>query len=142
MSESEHEGEDVVLAATDRALPVLVQRIEDERVPEGMIGLGTYLSNRLVARCAVTPDVADFIERKRLFDEPVPLVLAGREEPPGLQCRLFAVIRVEPDELEETEEAEPWAASAPRYEDLVAEQEEPEEEEKPSEGMVFLGQIV
>lgn len=139
MSDEEFERDDVVLAATDRPLPIVVSRIEDERVPDGMIGLATFLSDRMIARCAVTPEIAEFIERKGFFDGPVPLVLAGREESPGLQCRLFAVIAVPPDLPEdEGDSAEPWAASAPRYEDLV----EQTETEDPEQGMIFLGQIV
>ncbi len=139
---------DLVLATTDRPIPIVVRRIEDDRVPEGMIGLGTFLSDRLVARCAVPPEVAEFIEEKGLLAEPVPLVLAAKEESPGLQCRLFAVVPVPPTEA--AEPAEPWAASVPRFEDAVAESEpEPVAEAfeglegiEGAQGMIFLGQIV
>lgn len=131
---------DVVLAATDRALPVAVRPIEDERVPDGMVGLASYLGERLIARCAVAPEVAEFIETRQLFQEPVQLVLAAREEPPGLQCRLFAVVEVTPDGGDETEPDEPWAASVPKFE---AEAGEDGEESGPEgQGMIFLGQIV
>lgn len=142
---------DLVLATTDRPIPILVRRIEDDRVPEGMIGLGTFLSDRLVARCAVPPEVAEFIEDKGLLAEPVPLVLAAKEESPGLQCRLFAVVPVPPTEVAESgDSAEPWAASVPRFEDAVAESEpEPVDEAfeglegiEGAQGMIFLGQIV
>ncbi len=139
---------DLVLATTDRPIPIAVRRIEDERVPEGLVGLGTFLNDRMVARCAVPPEVADFIEEKALLVEPVPLVLAAKEESPGLQCRLFAVVPV--PETEAAEPAEPWAASVPRFEDAVAESEpQPEDEAfeglegvSGAQGMVFLGQIV
>src|SRR5262245_4470413 len=104
---------DVVLAATDRPVPLVVRRIEDERVPEGLIGIGSYLNESLIARCAVPPDVAGFIEEQNLFLEPVRLVLAATEDAPGLQCRLFALVDVDPDLLGGEEEREPWADSVP-----------------------------
>ena len=128
-------ADDVVLAATDRPLPILVRRITDERVPEGMTGLGTYLGDRLIARCAVPPEAAEFLEQGALFQEPVPLVLAGVEEAPGLQCRLYAVVEVKKAQDEGPPE-EPWAASVPTFETAQ------EVEEDPTTGMVFLGQIV
>ncbi|MBX3147310.1 MAG: hypothetical protein KF785_11120 [Gemmatimonadales bacterium] len=139
---------DLVLATTDRPIPIVVRRIEDDRVPDGMIGLGTFLNDRLVARCAVPPEAADFIEERGLLAGPVPLVLAAKEEAPGLQCRLFAVVPV--PETESSEPAEPWAASVPRFEDAVAESEpdpangafEGLEGVSGGQGMVFLGQIV
>ncbi len=132
---------DVVLAATDRPLPVAVRPIEDERVPTGMVGLASYLGDRLIARCAVAPEVADFIKARELFEQPVQLVLAGREEPPGLQCRLFAVVPVALDEDQPSEPDEPWAASVPRFEDQVADEQD-EIDRLEGQGMVFLGQIV
>ena len=135
---------DVVLAATDRPLPVAVRRIEDERVPEGMVGLASYLGERLIARCAVAPEVAEFIEGRQLFEDPVQLVLAAREESPGLQCRLFAVVAVDPEAATDGDPEEPWAASVPKFE--VAETDEAEEADSDADadgqGMVFLGQIV
>ena len=130
---------DVVLAATDRPLPVGVRRIEDERVPEGMVGLASFLGDRLIARCAVPPEVAEYIEGKELFEQPVQLVLAAREEPPGLQCRLFAVVDVAQDG-DDDEADEPWSASVPKFE--AEEEEALEGEHGASQGMVFLGQIV
>lgn len=131
---------DVVLAATDRPLPVLVRQIEDERVPEGMVGLASYLGERLIARCAVAPEVAEFITARQLFEEPVQLVLAAREESPGLQCRLFAVVEVDPDASPDGEPDEPWAESVPKFE--TATEGGGEENDLEGQGMVFLGQIV
>jgi hypothetical protein len=129
---------DVVLAATDRPLPVSVRTIDDERVPEGMVGLASFLGDRLIARCAVPPEVAEFIAARHLFETPVQLVLAGREEPPGLQCRLFAVVAVEAETGSDGEKEEPWAASVPRFEAG----EEADGGAPDGQGMVFLGQIV
>jgi hypothetical protein len=133
MSESES---DVVLAATDRPLPISVRRIVDERVPADLVGLATYLDDRLIARCAVPEEVVEFIEGKRLFEQPAQLVLAAKEEPPGLQCRLFALVEVAPDGEDET--SEPWAASVPSYEESAA----GEPGEATPQGMIFLGLIV
>jgi hypothetical protein len=132
---------DVVLAATDRPLPVRVARIDDDRVPEGLIGLASYLGGRLIARCAVPPETAEFIEGRKLLEQPVQLVLAAREEPPGLQCRLFAVVEVDEETSgADAEPEEPWAASVPKFEDAITEPEE--SDESPTQGMIFLGQIV
>ena len=133
MAESES---DVVVAATDRPLPIVVRRIVDERVPADMVGLGTYLGDRLIARCAVPMEVVEFIEGKGLFEQPAQLVLAAKEEPPGLQCRLFALVEV----AQSGEEApvEPWAASVPKYEEAAG----TEPAEVPPQGMIFLGLIV
>jgi hypothetical protein len=146
---------DVVLAATDRPVPLVVKRIEDERVPEGLIGMGSYLNEALIARCAVPPDVAGFIEEQNLFLEPVRLVLAATEDEPGLQCRLFALVDVDPELLGgEDEEREPWADSVPGAGFEPAEEGEPpieggdlsadveSDDGNPAQGMIFLGQIV
>jgi hypothetical protein len=129
---------DLVLAATDHPLPIRVGRIDDERVPEGLIGLGTHLHDRLIARCAVPSEVAELIETSQIFQAPVQLVLAAREAPPGLQCQLFAVVAIAA--LEADEEAEPWAASVPGagYPDSTGE----DSRSDGGQGMVFLGQIV
>lgn len=130
------EGRPTVLAATDRALPIAVRPIEDERTPEEMICLGTYLGERLIARCVVPADTAGFLEEHRLFAEPVRLALSAREESPGLQCQLFALVTLPQDG---EAEAEPWAASVPGadYEQSVREEEEQEQS-----AAVLLGQIV
>jgi hypothetical protein len=145
---------DVVLAATDRPVPLVVRRIEDERVPEGLIGIGSYLNERLIARCAVPAEVAGFIEEQDLFEEPVRLVLAATEDSPGLQCRLFALVDVAPELLAQDEdEPEPWAASVPgagfeaESESTETEAETPDpsaagDPSAPAQGMIFLGQIV
>lgn len=131
--------DDLILAATDRPLPIDVRRIDDERVPQGMCGMGTYLENRLIARCAVSPEAFEFVQSKGIFAEPVPLVLAAHEESPGLQCRLFAVVQVMP-ELESEDQPEPWAGSVPGA--SYQPEQSVEDSEEPKQGMIFLGQIV
>jgi hypothetical protein len=138
---------DVVLAATDRPVPLVVRRLADERVPEGLIGMGSYLNERLIARCAVPPEVAGFIEEQDLFEDPVRLVLAATEDKPGLQCRLFALVDVDPELLSsDEEEKEPWADSVPGAGFEVSTEEEsgedPTDGSSLAQGMIFLGQIV
>jgi hypothetical protein len=136
MVEEPEMDDDMVLAATDRPVPLSVRRIDDDRVPEGMVGLGSFLDQRLIARCAVPTEVAAMIEEQELFEQPVQLVLAAREEAPGLQCRLFAVVEV--PQQGEDEPREPWADSVPG----AGFDQEDEEEAEPAQAMVFLGQIV
>jgi hypothetical protein len=112
-----------VLATTDQPVPLEVREIDDERVPEGMKCLGTFLDGTLVARCAVPPGAVDYFSRHGVFDAPRQLVLAAREEDPGLRCELYAIVPMPSGALEELAEddespAEPWAESVPssRYE--------------------------
>jgi hypothetical protein len=113
-----------VLAATDRPVTIDVREITDERVPAGMSCLGTFLDAKLVARCVVPPGAADYFEKHGVFAEPRQLVLAAREEEPGLQCELYAIVPLPPEPMneDEDEDAEPWAASVPssHYEQSIA----------------------
>src|SRR5688572_8755627 len=148
----------VALAATETPVELRVSLIEDDRTPEGMVCMGTFRGDRLIARCVLPPAAWEQIEDYGLFDEPVPVVLVARESPPGLQCQLFAIVPV-PDtdaELEDEdgddEGEEAWAASVPGagYEAAVAdadadEDEEEEDEEEDDEAGVTplpLGNIV
>jgi hypothetical protein len=147
----------VALAATDRPLPLRLQSIEDERAPDGMACIGSFLGPKLVARCVVPPDAAAFLLERGLFTQPVRLALAAREEPPGLQCQLFALVELPPDFFagnEEGDEPAPWADSVPgaSYDRERSEGQGGEEGEAPTEGdedaeeqrqaAVFLGQII
>lgn len=145
----------VALAATDRPLPLRLATIEDERAPDGMACIGSFLGPKLVARCVVPPDAAAFLLERGLFAQPVRLALAAREEPPGLQCQLFALVDLPRDFFESAEEdeegASPWADSVPgtAYDRAVqdgpvpgntaaggalADQEEEDEDEDEDEG--------
>jgi hypothetical protein len=155
----------VALAATDRALPLRLAPIEDERAPEGMACIGSFLGPKLVARCVVPPDAAAFLLERGLFAQPVRLALAAREEPPGLQCQLFALVDLPGDFFESPDEEEeagsPWADSVPgaAYDRAMQEAAEPAEERPAAESeegedegeedgaddrqaAVFLGQII
>ena len=127
----------VALAATETPVELRVSLVEDDRTPDGMVCMGTFRGERLIARCVLPPEAWAQIDEFGLFDEPVPVVLVAREAPPGLQCQLFAMVPVpivEEADLEgEEEEAEeePWAASVPGagYEAAVADADEDDEEE-------------
>lgn len=119
-----------VLATTDQPVTLAVREIEDDRIPDGMACLGTFLDGALVARCVVPPGTAEFFERHGVFDEPRQLVLAAREEEPGLRCELYAIVPMPPEPIDTGEDdedsedgREPWAASVPSssYEQAVAE---------------------
>jgi hypothetical protein len=145
----------VALAATDRPLPLRLEPIEDERAPDGMSCIGSFLGPKLVARCVVPPDAAAFLLERGLFNQPVRLALAAREEAPGLQCQLFALIDLPGDLLaggDEGEAESPWAESVPgaAYDREVSGEPAPEAEDEPDEpdseeerqAAVFLGQII
>ncbi|MBK7594382.1 MAG: hypothetical protein IPJ11_03810 [Gemmatimonadetes bacterium] len=120
-----------VLAATDQPVPLVVREVEDDRVPEGMTCLGTFLDGMLVARCAVPPEAVEFFAEQKLFDEPRQLVLAAREEEPGLRCELYALVPMPEREMPVSEEEpeEPWLSSVPSYEEALARAQEDEEDE-------------
>jgi hypothetical protein len=130
------------VAATDKPLSVALKPLEDERAPEGMACLGSYLGPRLVARCVVPPEAAAFLLERGLFERPVRLALAAREEPPGLQCQLYALVEIHDGLFEEGDEEPepPWAASVPGagYEAAATEDDEAEDRQ----AAVFLGQII
>ena len=121
----------VALAVTDAAVELRVGLVEDERTPEGMICMGTYRGERLVARCVMPPEAWQQVQEYGLFDEPVKVVLVAREAAPGLQCQLYAMVPVPEVEEEEDAEEAPWAASVPGagYEAAVAGEDEDEDEE-------------
>lgn len=115
--DGESAGDDdrpAVFVTTTTAIPITVQRMEDERAPEGVC-LGAFIGERLVARCAMPSEAIEHLLRLDLFAEPVPLGLFAYEEEPGLQCRLFALVPHE--KLKDADSAdEPWKESVPSYE--------------------------
>ncbi len=141
-SEGQTPERPLAVAATDKPLTLALRPLEDERAPAGMACLGSYLGQRLVARCVVPPEAAEFLLQRGLFERPVRLALAAREAPPGLQCQLYALVELKDGMLDDAdEEAEaPWAASVPgaSYE---AEVQGGSDGEEP-QAAVFLGQIV
>ena len=134
--ESEGEPRPAVFVTTAQPVDVRVDRLTDERAPEGT-ALGAFIGDRLIARSAMDAESIDRLLSLGLFDDPVPLGLFAYEEEPGLQCRLFALVRS--DALREAADAdEPWKASVPSFEER---QEEGEGEGPPME-TILLGHIV
>jgi hypothetical protein len=128
------------IAATEEPIQLKVALLADERVPEGMVCMGTYRNERLVARSVISPEAWAQIEEHRFFDEPLQVVLVARVAPPGLQCQLFAMVPV-PDE-EEEESEEPWAASVPSSSYEASIEQDDDEEDDPRVAPVPLGNIV
>jgi hypothetical protein len=129
------------IAATERPVQLTVGLLEDERVPEGMVCMGSYRNGRLVARAVLPPEAWGQIHELGIFDEPVQVVLVARAAPPGLQCQLYAMVPLPEDD---DEEDEPWSASVPgsSYESVVEGEEEAAEEEDPAVAPIPLGNIV
>ena len=133
-AEAEGEARPAVFVTTAQPVPLRVDRIVDERAPEGT-ALGAYIDDRLIARSAMDAESIDRLLALGLFDEPVPLGLFAYEEDPGLQCRLFALVRS--DALRDAANAdEPWKASVPTFEDRE------DAEDGPSMETILLGHIV
>ncbi|MFL5401470.1 MAG: hypothetical protein ACJ8BF_01485 [Gemmatimonadales bacterium] len=127
------------IAATEEPIQLRVALLADERVPAGMVCMGTYRNERLVARSVISPEAWAQIEEHRFFDEPLQVVLVARVAPPGLQCQLFAMVPVPEEDGDESEE--PWAASVPSsaYEATVGDDDE---EDDAQVAPVPLGNIV
>lgn len=122
------EGQKVVFVSTAVPVQISVVPLDDERAPEGS-ALGSYIGERLVARCAMPREAIDHLMELDLFSEPVPLALLAVEEDPGLQCRLFALVPAE--RIADAEhDAEPWRASVPSFEDSLAEADEDDDEDE------------
>lgn len=116
------------IAATEHPVQITVGLIEDERVPAGMVCMGSYRNGRLVARAVLPPEAWNQISEFGIFDQPVQIVLVARAAPPGLQCQLYAMVPL-PDDDDEQEE--PWSASVPGS-DYEASIEEAAEEDEPA----------
>jgi hypothetical protein len=128
------------IAATEEPIQLKVALIQDDRVPQEMVCMGTYRNGRLVARSVMTPEAWAQIEENRFFDEPLQVVLVARVAPPGLQCQLFAMVPLPDEDGDESEE--PWAASLPGASYEAAVEGEQEDGEDPKVAPVPLGNIV
>jgi hypothetical protein len=144
-AEAESGGENsapmpAAIAATAEPVQLTVALVEDERVPAGMVCMGTYRNGRLVARAVMSPEAWAQVEELGFFNQPLQVVLIARAAPPGLQCQLFAMVPLPGQEEEESEE--PWAASVPSsaYESSV--DAESADSDDPVVAPVPLGQIV
>ena len=130
------------IAATEHPVQITVSLVEDDRIPDGMVCMGSYRNGRLVARSVLPPEAWDQIHEYGIFDEPVQIVLVARAAPPGLQCQLYAMVPL-PDE-EDDEGEEPWRASVPgsSYESTVESDDEEDTGHEPAVAPIPLGNIV
>lgn len=128
------------IAATENPVQLTVGLVEDERVPDGMVCMGSYRNGRLVARAVMPPEAWSQIDEFGIFNEPVQVVLVARAAPPGLQCQLYAMVPLPEEEEEEPDE--PWSASVPgaSYEASVA--DEGMDDDEPRVAPIPLGHIV
>jgi hypothetical protein len=141
-TDSESAGEPVpaAIAATENPVQLTVALVDDQRIPEGMVCMGSYRNGRLVARSVMPPEAWEQIDQYGIFDEPVQVVLVARAAPPGVQCQLYAMVPL-PDE-EDDEPEEPWAASVPGSSYEASLEEPDEEEDEPRVAPIPLGHIV
>ncbi len=100
------------IAATETPVQLTVQLVTDDRIPEGMVCMGSFRNGRLIARSVMPPEAWAQIQEFGIFADPVQVVLVARTAPPGLQCQLYAMVPL-PDDEETEEGEEPWAASVP-----------------------------
>lgn len=128
------------IAATEEPVQLKVNLVEDDRVPDGMVCMGTFRNGRLVARSVLTPEAWTQIQELGFFDEPLQVVLVARVAPPGLQCQLFAMVPL-PDEDPEVPE-EPWAASVPSSSYEATVESEVGDQDDPRIAPIPLGNIV
>jgi hypothetical protein len=133
-SESPGRGEDeavptpAAIAATEEPVQLKVSLVEDDRVPDGMVCMGTYRNGRLVARSVLSPEAWAQIQELGFFDHPLQVVLVARVAPPGLQCQLFAMVPISGEDESDGAD-EPWAASVPSSSYEASVEGEPEEDD-------------
>lgn len=140
----EGDGPPAAYAAAEEPVALSVRLIEDERTPEGLVCMATYHDERLIARYVMPPEMWAQVVEHDLFGRPVPVVLVAREQAPGLQCQLYALLQLPPGLTEDDgdDAPEPWAASVPgsSYDAVVEEQDD---EEASDQLVAFpLGNIV
>ena len=128
------------IAATESPVQLSVGLVEDDRIPEGMVCMGSYRNGRLIARSVMPPEAWEQITRYEIFADPVQVVLVARAAPPGLQCQLYAMVPLPEDEDDEPEE--PWAASVPGSSYEASVEEDATEEGEPRVAPIPLGHIV
>lgn len=138
----------VAFVSTQQTVVLHIDEIDDDRTPDDMVCMGVFFQDRLIARSIVPPEALHQLEAQDVFADPVRLGLAAVEEDPGLQCRLFALLPAErfQEPAQEQEPEEPWAASVPRFEDVlkdaVAEDENDDESDDEAIVPLLLGHVV
>lgn len=121
------------IAATEHPVLITVGLVEDDRVPAGMVCMGSYRNGRLIARAVIPPEAWGQIEEFGVFADPVQIVLVARTAAPGLQCQLYAMVPL-PDADDDADD-EPWSASVPgaSYEAVVEQDADGEEDDDDDE---------
>lgn len=115
----DHGDDGRVMVLTAERIPLDVRRIQNQRVEEGQVCIGTHFRDKLLARSAVEEDDAELLVE--LMKVPAQVGLLAEEEDDGVQANLVALLphsEVQ-DVLRQVElEEEPWKASleAPDYE--------------------------
>ena len=132
------------IAATEHPVQLTVGLVEDERVPEGMVCMGSYRNGRLVARAVLPPEAWHQIHDFGIFDEPVQIVLVARAAPPGLQCQLYAMVPLpdEEDEEEGNDADDPAVAPIPLGNIVRYERDRIHPESLPLEAVDILRRII
>jgi hypothetical protein len=135
------------IAATESPVQLTVSLLDDDRVPDGMVCMGSYRNGRLIARSVMPPEAWTQIHEFGIFEEPVQVVLVARAGPPGLQCQLYAMVPLPDDDEEDENDEEPWAASVPGsgYEaevEAAAGEGEEADADEPRVAPIPLGHIV
>jgi hypothetical protein len=128
------------IAATEHPVQISVGLVEDERIPEGMVCMGSYRNGRLVARAVLPPDAWSQIHEYGIFDEPVQIVLVARAAPPGLQCQLYAMVPL--PEGDDDEPDEPAVAPIPLGNIVRYERDRVHPESLPLEAVDVLRRII
>jgi len=116
-----------VVVASAEPLRLRTSRVEHPSIPEGALGLGTYVEGKLIGRQPITPESVDAY--RALLAVPRRLVYVAFEQDDGsVEGQLSAMIppseaaRFQRRQKEEDEE-EPWKASVPSFEAKMAEQQ-------------------
>ena len=130
------------IAATEHPVQITVGLLQDDRVPEGMLCMGSYRNGRLIARAVLPPEAWRQIEEFGIFGEPVQIVLVARAAPPGLQCQLYAMVPL-PDADEDDDGGAVERQRAGVVLRVVVEEEDDDEgEDDPAVAPIPLGNIV
>lgn len=118
-----------VVVASAEPLRLRTSRVEHPSIPEGALGLGTYVEGKLIGRQPITPESIDAY--RALLAVPRRLVYVAFEQDDGsVEGQLSAMIppseaaRFQRRQKEEDEE-EPWKASVPSFEAKMAERDDP-----------------
>lgn len=138
-AESDERPEGVIVVSTAESEVRFAIR-DEVAVPEGMVCLGAYLGERLIAQDARPPQVAE-----RLVEYGggmAKLVYATAPDGGGLTGYLYALLPADGltdllaglEEEEDEDEEAPWTESARAYEAAVGDEDEEDELEDDEEG--------